>query len=52
MTFSRRETLVDLIILDMVAFDVILGMDWLAHYHVILYCFCKSATLVRRVCQG
>lgn len=28
-SFPNRVTLVDLIVLDMIDFDVILGMDWL-----------------------
>ncbi|KAF3645078.1 hypothetical protein FXO37_21138 [Capsicum annuum] len=44
-TFVECETLVDLIVLDMVDFDFILGIDWLAPYHVILDCFAKIVTL-------
>ncbi|XP_070040356.1 uncharacterized protein [Nicotiana tomentosiformis] len=40
------ETRVDLILLDMVDFDVILGMDWLSPYHAILDCHAKTVTLV------
>ena len=40
------ETQVDLIILGMVDFDVILGMDWLSPYHVVLVCNVKTMTLV------
>ena len=39
------ETWVDLIILGMVDFDVILGMDWLSPYHVVLDCNAKTVTL-------
>ncbi|XP_070020573.1 uncharacterized protein [Nicotiana sylvestris] len=39
------ETHVDLILLDMVDFDVILGMDWLSPYHAILDCHAKTMTL-------
>ncbi|XP_070044999.1 uncharacterized protein [Nicotiana tomentosiformis] len=35
----------DLLLLDMVDFDVILGMDWLSPYHVILDCHVKTVTL-------
>ena len=35
----------DLIILGMVDFDVILGMDWLAPYHAVLDCNAKTVTL-------
>ncbi|XP_070029161.1 uncharacterized protein [Nicotiana sylvestris] len=39
------ETSVDLLLLDMVEFDVILGMDWLSPYYAILYCHAKTVTL-------
>ncbi|XP_070019871.1 uncharacterized protein [Nicotiana sylvestris] len=39
------ETRVDLLLLDMVDFDVILGMDWLSRYHAILDCDAKTVTL-------
>ncbi|XP_070025160.1 uncharacterized protein [Nicotiana sylvestris] len=39
------ETSVDLLVLDMVDFDVILGMDWLSPYHTILECHAKMMTL-------
>ncbi|XP_070014823.1 uncharacterized protein [Nicotiana sylvestris] len=39
------ETHVDLLLLDMVDFDVILGMDWLSPYHAILDCHAKTVTL-------
>ncbi|XP_070046053.1 uncharacterized protein [Nicotiana tomentosiformis] len=35
-TIGSHETRVDLLLLDMVDFDVILGMDWLSPYHAIL----------------
>ncbi|XP_070002869.1 uncharacterized protein [Nicotiana sylvestris] len=38
-------TRVDMLLLDMVDFDVILGMDWLSPYHVILDCHAKTVTL-------
>lgn len=38
---AGRDTLVDLTILDMINFDVILGMDWLASYHATLDCHHK-----------
>ncbi|XP_070004285.1 uncharacterized protein [Nicotiana sylvestris] len=37
------ETSVDLLLLDMVDFDVILGMDWVSPYHSILDCHTKTA---------
>lgn len=45
LTFADRETLVDLLVLDMVDFDVILGMDWLAPYLAFLDYFSKTMTL-------
>ena len=43
--FEGRETQADLILLDMLDFDVILGMDWLSPYHAILDCYAKTVTL-------
>lgn len=43
--FHGYETWVDLLILDMVDFDVILGMHWLAPYHDFLDCYAKTVTL-------
>ncbi|XP_070002437.1 uncharacterized protein [Nicotiana sylvestris] len=39
------ETRVDILLLCMVDFDVILGMDWLSPYHAILDCHAKTVTL-------
>ncbi|XP_070022984.1 uncharacterized protein [Nicotiana sylvestris] len=39
------DTSVDLLQLDMVDFDIILGMDWLPPYHAILDCHAKMLTL-------
>ncbi|XP_070032662.1 uncharacterized protein [Nicotiana tomentosiformis] len=39
------ETRVDLLVLSMVAFDVILSMDWLSPYHAILDCHAKTVML-------
>ncbi|XP_070012227.1 uncharacterized protein [Nicotiana sylvestris] len=39
------EARVDLLLLDMVDFDVILRMDWLSPYHAILDCHAKIVTL-------
>ncbi|XP_070034688.1 uncharacterized protein [Nicotiana tomentosiformis] len=38
------ETKVDLLLLNMVDFDVILGMNWLSQYHSILDCHAKIVT--------
>ncbi|XP_070036971.1 uncharacterized protein [Nicotiana tomentosiformis] len=51
------ETRVDLLLVSMVHFDVILGMDWLSPYHAILDCHAKNVTLAtpglpRLECRG
>lgn len=46
MTLLGYDTWVDLIILDMMDFDVNLGMDWLSLYHDIFDCHAKIVTLV------
>ncbi|XP_070047147.1 uncharacterized protein [Nicotiana tomentosiformis] len=43
--FCGYETREDLLLLDMIDFEVILGMDWLSPYHVILDCHAKTITL-------
>ncbi|XP_070025058.1 uncharacterized protein [Nicotiana sylvestris] len=45
MVIGGLETRVDLLLLDMVDFDVILGIDWLSPYHAILDCHAKTVTL-------
>ena len=35
---ANKETLVDLIVLELLELDVILGMDWLAMYHATIDC--------------
>ena len=37
-----RELLADLVVLGLLDFDVILGMDWLASYHANVHCFEKE----------
>ncbi|XP_060171505.1 uncharacterized protein LOC132602743 [Lycium barbarum] len=44
-TFMGYDTWVDLMILDMLDFDIILGMTWLSPYHAILECHAKIVTL-------
>ncbi|XP_070057746.1 uncharacterized protein [Nicotiana tomentosiformis] len=44
-TIRCLETRIDLLLLDMVDFDIILGMDWLSLYHAILDCHAKTVTL-------
>ena len=46
-TFVGRNTHVDLIILEMVDFDVILGMTWLSPNFAILDCNAKTLTLAK-----
>ncbi|XP_070034382.1 uncharacterized protein [Nicotiana tomentosiformis] len=45
-TIGSLETSVDILLLDMVDFDVILGMDWMSPYHTILDCHAKTLNLV------
>lgn len=45
-TLLGYDTWVDFIILDMMDFDVILGMDCLSPYHAALNCHAKTITLV------
>ena len=44
-TFVGSNTYVDLVILEMVDFDVILGMTWLSPQFAILDCNAKTVTL-------
>ncbi|XP_070036905.1 uncharacterized protein [Nicotiana tomentosiformis] len=44
-SIGSYETMVDLLLLDMVDSDVILGMDWLSPYYAILDCHAKTVTL-------
>jgi len=46
-TFVGSKTYVDLIILEMVDFDVILGMTWLSPNFAILDCNAKTVTLAK-----
>ncbi|XP_070020132.1 uncharacterized protein [Nicotiana sylvestris] len=45
-TFCGYKTRADLLLLDMIDFEVIIGMDWLSSYHAILDCHAKIVTLV------
>ena len=47
MTFMGRNTPVDLVILEVVDFDVILGMTWLSPNFAILDCNAKTVTLAK-----
>ncbi|XP_070054570.1 uncharacterized protein [Nicotiana tomentosiformis] len=44
-TTGSLDTRVDLLLLSMVDFDVILGMDWLSPCHAVLDCHAKIVTL-------
>ncbi|XP_070004822.1 uncharacterized protein [Nicotiana sylvestris] len=44
-TFCGFETSADLLLLDMIDFEIILSMDWLSSYHAVLYCHAKTVTL-------
>ena len=41
---GEREFASDLFVLQLVYYDVILGMDWLASYHALVDCFAKTVT--------
>ncbi|XP_070001892.1 uncharacterized protein [Nicotiana sylvestris] len=45
-SLSDFETRADLLLLSLVDFDVILGMDWLSPYYAIVYYHAKTLTLV------
>lgn len=45
-TLQGFDTWADLILLDMLNFDIILGMDWLTSHHAMLDCYAKTVTLV------
>ena len=39
---AKRELLVDLMVLEMVDYDLILGMDWLSKYNATIFCRRKN----------
>ncbi|XP_070022149.1 uncharacterized protein [Nicotiana sylvestris] len=43
-TFCGFETSADLLLLDMIESEIILGMDWLSPYHAVLDCHAKTVT--------
>ncbi|XP_070023193.1 uncharacterized protein [Nicotiana sylvestris] len=45
-TFFGYDTRADFLLLDLIDFEIILGMDWLYSYHAILDCHAKTVTLV------
>ncbi|XP_070023064.1 uncharacterized protein [Nicotiana sylvestris] len=44
-TLCGFETRADLLLLDMIDFEIILGMDWLSPYHAVQDCHAKTVTL-------
>ncbi|XP_070020447.1 uncharacterized protein [Nicotiana sylvestris] len=44
-TLCGFETIADLMLLDMIDFEIIMGMDWLSPYHTVLDCHAKTITL-------
>nr|XP_016494342.1 PREDICTED: uncharacterized protein LOC107813580 [Nicotiana tabacum] len=44
-TFCGRDTRADLLLLDMIDYEVILGMYWLSPHHAVLDCHAKSVSL-------
>lgn len=44
-TFTGRDVIADLILLNMVDFNMILGMEWMSPYHAILVFHVKIITL-------
>ncbi|XP_070019631.1 uncharacterized protein [Nicotiana sylvestris] len=48
-----RDTLADLIVLDMIDFDMLMGMDWLCSCYAIVDCHAKIAQrLLKKGCLG
>lgn len=43
--YSGQDTRADLFLLDMLDFDIILDMHWLAPHHAVLDCCAKTFTL-------
>ena len=44
-TLMGYDTYADLKVLDMIDFNVILGLYWLSSFHAILNCYAKTITL-------
>ncbi|XP_070021867.1 uncharacterized protein [Nicotiana sylvestris] len=44
-TFCGFETSENLMLLDMIDFEIILGMDWISPHHAVLDCHAKTVTL-------
>lgn len=45
MTIPGHDTRPDLILLDMLDFNIIWGMDWLSAHHAVLDCYAKTIIL-------
>ena len=48
LTIAERTFVFDFIVLDMTAFDVILGMDWLSSVRAVIDCYQRRVT----ICTG
>ena len=44
LVIADRHFVLDLIIIDKLSFDVILGMDWLSAHHAFVDCFKRKVT--------
>lgn len=44
LAISGQELFVDLVVLEMLGYDVILGMDWLSSNQVVMDCYSKKVT--------
>ena len=45
LTIAEWTFVFDFIVLDMTAFDVILGMDWLSLVRAVIDCYCRWVTI-------
>ena len=50
MLVEGKELLADLVLLDVINFDVILGMDWLAQHYASLDC--REKVVIFRIPNG
>ena len=50
MRLAGHELMTDLVVLDMVGYDIIPGMDWLDAHHVMVDCYKKRVTI--HSCEG
>ena len=42
---TGQDLMADLVVLDMVVYDIVLGMDWLSAYHAMIDCYKKRVTV-------